>query len=108
MIKRRKPVLGPSFDKNGYPDDRSLRKLEKWPVLNAGDIPALLDYASQMWNYPDSWRAKGRYVRVSTGGCSGNETIIGALQANRMFWSLCWQSSCRGGHYVFKIPKFRK
>jgi hypothetical protein len=29
-----------------------------------------------------------------------------ALEANRHFWSLCWLSSRRGGHYRFQIPKF--
>lgn len=37
----------------------------------------------------------------STGGWSGNESIIGAMQKNRMVWNFLWEQSRRGGHYVF-------
>jgi hypothetical protein len=49
---------------------------------------------------------KGKYQRLEmhTGGWSGNEEIMTALQDNAYFFLLYWQRSKRGGHYYFKIP----
>ena len=38
---------------------------------------------------------------ISTGGWSGNEDLIGAMQNNAMLWIMTWVSSRRGGHYTF-------
>lgn len=42
-------------------------------------------------------------LRLSTAGWSGNEEIIKALKRNRIFWSMFWAKSERGGHYTFEI-----
>ena len=42
---------------------------------------------------------------MATGGWSGNESIISSLQDNIMFWSMYWESSHRGGLFIFRIPK---
>ena len=40
-----------------------------------------------------------------TGGWSGNEDIINALEENKhLFWQLNWTRSERGGRYEFEIP----
>jgi len=83
---------------------RILDIIEKWPY---SDAEGLLEYVHEIWAYADSgyWRQKGRRYWISTAGWSGNEDIMGALHKNTMFWMMCWQSSKRGGHFVFEILK---
>ena len=89
------------FDADSYPTDAMLKAIEAWPPVAgfAGLLAAIQPY----WRYPDYWEQEGRNYSISTGGWSGNEDIIGALQANHMFWACCWYSSRRGGHYEFRL-----
>jgi len=91
------------MDPNGYPDEEELLKIEKWPYT---DLLSLMAYVKERWRYSDTpyWHEEGTTFQISTGGWSGNESLINALEANTMFWILCWESSRRGGHYVFIIP----
>ena len=90
----------PTFDRDGYPTDETLTAIREWPWKD-GD--ALLAYLAQAWYYPD-WAMmpedEGR-VGFATGGWSGNESLIRAAMENRMWWTLHWWSSTRGGKYVF-------
>ena len=94
------------MDTNGYPDDQELPKIQEWDYK---DLLGLMEYVKELWRYADSgyWKRGRKYYRLSTGGWSGNESIIGALQANIMFWSVYWVSSKRGGHYIFEIRKVK-
>lgn len=66
--------------------------------------------------FQEEWQEYGTIVQnrekgdlqLWTGGWSGNEAIIAALQANLLFFSLYWQESKRGGYYRFKIFDIRK
>ena len=40
-------------------------------------------------------------VEISTGGLSNHEKIIENI--DKLFWSICWEYSKRGGHYKFII-----
>ncbi len=95
------------MDHDGYPESRELNKIRKWTYT---DFAGLLEYVKERWKYSDCgyWRQVRRIYRISTGGWSGNESIVAALMANRMFWAICWVSSKRGGHYVFQLPKPKK
>ena len=44
-------------------------------------------------------------LELHTGGWSGNEDIIDKL-SDTLFWMICWESTRRGGHYYFEIPKY--
>ena len=94
------------MDKNGYPEEHELKKIRNWPYT---DSFGLMKYIKDLW-YMDDWgfsEKKGTFY-LSTGGWSGNEEIIEALAENIMFWNICWWSSNRGGHYIFKIPEALK
>jgi hypothetical protein len=98
------------MDPDGYPDGEELEKITNWPYT---DLKGLMEYVKERWNYADwGWNETGDtdYGRpiivyeISTGGWSGNESLIQALGENLMFWNTCWYSSRRGGHYIFHMP----
>lgn len=94
------------LDKDGYPTDESLQKIESWKFTNESKLRGLLDFLNDLWHWPDfGFVLKGKnilHLQLHTGGWSGNESIIFALQ-NTMFWWCFWEKSVRGGHYYFKI-----
>jgi len=94
------------MDKYGYPEEDELEKIAKWPYK---DIQGLMEYVHERWEYANCgyWKTGRKYYHLSTGGWSGNESIIFALRQNQMFWALRWVSSTRGGHYTFEIRKKR-
>ena len=65
-------------------------------------------YIRDRWRYADAgyWEQQGDRFAISTGGWSGNESIIGALEQNRMFSMLCAWSWRRGGHYVYDVREW--
>lgn len=92
----------PTFDAGGYPTDETEQTIIEWPHGNG--FHSLLAYVARAWRYPERFTVDTDAYRVSTGGWSGNEQLIDALQRNRVFWAFCWESSTRGGHYVFTEP----
>jgi hypothetical protein len=85
-----------------YPSDEELEKIKTWDY---SDYHGLMEFIQSLWEF-DAWgfnrldRAAEIYM-ISTGGWSGNEDIIQAMESNIMFWSLYWYQSRRGGHYIF-------
>lgn len=86
-----------------YPSEEQSETIKKWEIKSINDCVQLLEAIKPIWHFADCgyWRQTGDKFELSTGGWSGNEEIISALQENVMFWLLFWQSSRRGGHYVF-------
>ena len=105
----------PTFDKDGYPTEETLERIATWPIETVADMHAAMDFAGSAWSYPDRWEtfeeinatnpaAPERVYRFSTGGWSGNESIVGAIERNlvlQMMGAYSWQ---RGGHYVYRFP----
>jgi hypothetical protein len=96
------------MDEDGYPEQSDLDAIENWQFMNHNGCVALMTFVKSLW-WPDGvygWRQRGRFYRLSTGGWSGNESIIAALRDNkRFFWHLCWKQTRRGGGYMFEIPE---
>ncbi len=96
-------------DKDGYPTKQELRKVKEWDI---DDFTGWFKYIESIWHWDDRARVYrgrncfGRRVNkayLSTGGWSGNESIIDAMQNNKNYlWMFtCWKSR-RGGHYWFE------
>ena len=93
----------PEFDKDGYPTESTLDAIRSWDVTTDG-IQSLIEFCIQAWYGPDmTYKNASDEYEFHTGGWSGNESIIEAMQENRLFWALSWYSSKRGGHYLFKL-----
>jgi hypothetical protein len=100
-----------NLDDDGYPTDAVLDKITNWS--HTDKFVHLMEFVKDIWWAADwGWReynTKDYNNRdeitydISTGGWSGNESIINALQDNRLFWMCCWEQSNRGGHYIFKV-----
>ena len=92
-----------------YPTKKQLKTIE-----NLNNPRKLIEHIEKLWWTP-KWgfslkngrdhlfRKKCLKLELHTGGWSGNEGIIAALQKTH-FWFLYWQRSDRGGHYYFEIP----
>lgn len=101
------------MDSDGYPEEDELQAVREWPY---SDLPGMMDYVRERWRYADDgyWRVFHGTDELSkqpltvytirTGGWSGNESLVGAMQENSMFMAICWEQSCRGGQYEFRIP----
>lgn len=99
------------MDSEGYPDEMELERIEKW---DAKDFPELLDFVEDLHIYKDyisrevikegykPYRPLLKWS-FSTGGWSGNESLIYALLKNFPFKAMWYHSWRRGGHYVFHI-----
>lgn len=101
------------MDEDGYPTDDELVYIRNWPW---NDIKSLFEFIRERWMYADcgylheeesenEFHEMCRFYFLHTGGWSGNESLIDALQENTMVWSITWYSSTRGGHYQFIVPE---
>lgn len=89
------------LDDDGYPTAELLERVSKWPYKEG--FTGLMELVEANWNWPTYFQQDGNKYVLATGGWSGNEDLIGALQENTMFWVTCWKSSSRGGRYEFEL-----
>lgn len=106
-------MLEPTFDKDGYPTEDTLQTIRMWEE----DFSALMEFVAKAWKWDDLTRRPSKIEPLfdrkhkddgywwcgATGGWSGNEDLIGALQDNRLFWFFCWRASVRGGYFEFHV-----
>lgn len=96
------------MDEDGYPEEEELQDIRDAAGFQPEDACALLERVRQLWHWPNyaTVTEAGDKLRheFCTGGWSGNESLIEALQDNTMFWLRWWQLSERGGRYVFETP----
>jgi hypothetical protein len=101
------------MDQDGYPTEETLKKITEW---DWHDVNGLAEYIVATWHYGEplaqlsDWRkddigAEYRELRLATGGWSGNESIIAALNDNTMFGMICWYLSQRGGLHIYHVPR---
>lgn len=90
-----------------YPSDQELEQIREWIVSGLSAYHALMTFVRERWAYADcgyfdqeTIGDQGIY-RLHTAGWSGNESLIGAMQDNFVFWAMYWLQSRRGGHYIF-------
>lgn len=96
------------FDDDGYPTEEVLQHIEDWDYKKG--FKDLFYLVKQLWRYPDYFREvirkDGSSVFIlSTGGWSGNESVIGALNKNRMLWACCFHLQIRGGHWQYRVKR---
>lgn len=100
-------------DDNGYPTDELLDFIAALSVpLSNKDVTELLDLVKDMWSYPEratqkvveNWGHAYRKYTFSTGGWSGNESLLDAVFEIDFFKSLYLKKWESGGYYEFLIP----
>lgn len=108
----------------GYPTDEALEKLRKWP---ADDVNGALDFMAALW-WPDGVHGVSRelcsgegpvvyadeddrFLRLATGGWSGNESLIsafhgadadGKFKIEAFMRGAQWCLSARGGLHIYQ------
>jgi hypothetical protein len=111
------PILGD----DGYPHQIELDRIEHWMAGLDGQsdwtasMIGLMNYVKRRWKYAEVgyWTEHldtgdgTLFYSISTGGWSGNEELIMALEGST-FWLLTFESMFRGGHYVFKVKQIKK
>lgn len=98
-------------DGDGYPTDEELETIEKW---DPRDQKGFFEFIREIWwqqpnpyGWRESWEkdtiGEYREISMSTGGWSGNESIIHHMRANRWMWDSAWLFEGRGGHFTFGL-----
>lgn len=87
------------LDSDGYPTEYALEKLRTWSPT---DPRGWLEFARSLWWMRD-WGWPALEGEVSTGGWSGNESIIRAMQEACLLWHQVWWQTRRGGHYLLSM-----
>jgi len=99
------------LDSDGYPTDAALDVIRLW---HWDDARGWFKFIESIWSVYGRWIECGwrnsdfdTAYDVATGGWSGNESIIRAMQDNHMMWLLSWYQSTRGGHYIFVLKEIK-
>jgi hypothetical protein len=107
----------PELTDGDYPSEKTLKRIKKAKPREA------LELAQRAWHW-DGWATRELrpdelamvrrhyeddpmpdYYRFATGGWSGNEDIIEALDRNFLVLGMCWVLSARGGLHIYEVRK---
>ena len=94
--------------KEDYPSKEELDNIINWRYVDYESAVELAEYIVSLWHWEHMATIKGKKVKILTlitGGWSGNEEIIGAIEKNVLFPMLYWQKSERGGLHIYKIER---
>ena len=87
-----------------------LEAIRKWsppkPWTTSREWAPIMELCMEAWDHEMgvlTVDANGRTFTFSTGGWPANEAVIEALHANLMARSILWESSHRGGKYVYAL-----
>lgn len=103
------------IDAHGYPTEHALEVIQRF----RGTPRDMIDFVDSLW-WPSggvttfekvdsipTWDDRPGYRwELSTGGWSGNESIMSELEGT-FFWMNFWYSVVRGGHYTFYLESKR-
>jgi len=92
----------PEFDEDGYPTEETLKTLENWDF---NKIREVMTFITKAWKYPERAREArpGLWV-FSTGGWSGNESLMGAFQESHAWHMVAWDHIyLPGGLWIFAL-----
>jgi len=108
MCWNRIEIFKATYGESGYPEKKELQFIREFD-LTKNSPAVLIEYMRERWRWPDylsiQSTGNGFWVEMHTGGWSGNEEMIEALQANCLFFPLYWKKTMAGGHYYFKIKE---
>lgn len=127
MIEQNGPRKGPCSlenkvdeeyqDEDGYPTEAALQRIEHWDVK---DPMGCFEFIKSLWRWENGFefrtetpaeyvnnsytkRPDATWARLATGGWSGNEALIRALDRSVISWAT-WCQSSRGGLHIYRIP----
>lgn len=96
-------------DGNGYPTNEGIRALRVFEGTPSQLVEVLTMTFGKMGRVAaeppqkDDFDREFIEVYLATGGWSGNEEMISALQ-HSFFWFSYWEMSKRGGAFTFHVP----
>ncbi len=92
------------IDEDGYPTDQALARISAFNGTAeemAGYVQSLMhNGGTKLEDFVDDFQRPGKRLTLVTGGWSGCESVIGALQGT-MFHLIGWESSFRGGKHNY-------
>jgi len=110
------------LDQDDYPTEEFLKSIEEFDDYK--NLETLFAEIKKAWAYagyfsdpldepPDEVKPllfgerHCKWLRLATGGWSGNESIIAALEKNPIVQAFCWYMSARGGLHIYQLPLWK-
>lgn len=94
---------------HGYPSRELIAAISGATFANAAEAFELAEAYFNQCGYGRAWRTQseeGEELRFATGGWSGCEEVISTMEQNHALM-YAWESSHRGGLYVFLVGLMR-